>query len=425
MLRIISLLLLLLPLCGQSQSSLTENTLQLDEGTIGSAAGIEDMAWLTGRWTGSGLGGWIEETWNPPVGGNMVGSFRFLQGDKTIFYELCVIEPLGESLVLKVKHFNADFSAWEEKADYASFPLIKKEEGKVWFDGMTMEYGPNEVIIYLAISHQDGEPTEEVFRYYRTPIEPPATEPKTQLMLLGSYHMSNPGMDQFNLESDDVLAPQRQKEIEEVVALLAEFKPTKIAIESPYQDSLALARYAAYLEDNLELRRSEEEQIGFRLAKYLGHETIYPIDVRMNLDQPGLEGVIASDPAKFGPHMAKLEQTGQGVIQMMGEWLSAGTIREMLYNMNRPEFVDMAYQLYLQFFLPLVVEDNYAGADLIAVWNQRNLRIMSHLHMIDCSPEDRVLIIYGQGHVPLFERIAEDSPFFEVVDVLPYLRAKE
>ena len=24
-------------------------------------------------------------------------------------------------------------------------------------------------------------------------------------------------------------------------------------------------------------------------------------------------------------------------------------------------------------------------------------------------------MVYGQGHVPLFERIAEDSPYFEVV----------
>jgi hypothetical protein len=49
---------------------------------------------------------------------------------------------------------------------------------------------------------------------------------------------------------------------------------------------------------------------------------------------------------------------------------------------------------------------------------------MSNLHQIGCTPEDRVLVVYGQGHVPLFQRIAEDSPWFKVVDVLPYLKGE-
>ncbi len=99
--------------------------------------------------------------------------------------------------------------------------------------------------------------------------------------------MSNPGTDQFNLESDDVLLPKRQAEIKEVVDLLKRFNPTKVAVEAPRGDSATIARYKAYVKGEIELRKSEEEQIGFRLAKLLGHETIYPIDVRMNLDNAG------------------------------------------------------------------------------------------------------------------------------------------
>ena len=420
-------LLSLLSLClsvglATAQSHQTENTLQLDDPAQRAEASIDEMAWLTGRWTGQGLGGTVEETWNPPLGGTMVGTFRMISEEGVQFYELCVIEPDGPSLVLKVKHFSAAFSAWEEKEEYVSFPLIKIEPGKAWFDGLTPEYDASEITAYLAIGQKDGSVREATFRYYRSPLEPPSTQPATQLLLLGSYHMSNPGADQFNLEADDVLSPKRQAEIEEVVQRLAEFKPTMIAVESPYQDSLTIARYQAYRAGELELERNEEEQIGFRLAKLLGHETIYPIDYRMNMQSEGLEGVVATDPARYGPYLQELEQAGQGVMEMMGQWLSEGTVGDMLYNMNRPEFLDMAYQFYFQYFMPLVAEDRYAGADLIAGWYQRNLRIMSHLHMMDCGPDDRVLIIYGQGHVPLFERIAEDSPYFEVVDVRPFLR---
>jgi len=33
-----------------------------------------------------------------------------------------------------------------------------------------------------------------------------------------------------------------------------------------------------------------------------------------------------------------------------------------------------------------------------------------------------ILVNFGQGHVPLFQQIAESSPNFEVVEVLPYLK---
>src|SRR5207245_3448579 len=36
---------------------------------------------------------------------------------------------------------------------------------------------------------------------------------RAPLMILGSYHMSNPGLDATNLNADDVLSSQRQAEI--------------------------------------------------------------------------------------------------------------------------------------------------------------------------------------------------------------------
>ena len=38
---------------------------------------------------------------------------------------------------------------------------------------------------------------------------------KPTLMVLATYHMNNPGRDAVNVKADDVLAPKRQREIEE------------------------------------------------------------------------------------------------------------------------------------------------------------------------------------------------------------------
>ena len=435
--KLTKLFSLLFFLCSSSalftQSQLTEHTLKLDNPANMPAVGIEDLAWLAGRWLGEGFDGTLEENWNPPMGGTMVATFRLVEEGKAHFYEICLIQPEGQSLVYKVKHFNPDLTGWEEKDEYVTFPLVKLEPNTAYFNGLTIQRDGNTITQYLAMKQKDGSHKEAtlVFRRASATATPASQEvlsefrwagKKIPLMLLGSYHMSNPGADQFNLDSDDVLAPKRQAEIEAVVKRLAAFKPTRIAVEAPFGDSATVARYQEYLAGKYELRRSEEEQIGFRLAKMLGHETIYPIDVQGRFDQAALEEVVAANPAGHGPRLAGLDQIGKAAIAQMGQWLREGTIADMLYEMNRPEFLDLNYQLYVRFFLPTVEGGNYAGADLVADWHQRNLRIMSNLHQIGLTPEDRVLIIYGQGHVPLFQQIAEDSPYFEVVSVLPYLR---
>ena len=50
-------------------------------------------------------------------------------------------------------------------------------------------------------------------------------------MILGSTHLANDGLDVYNTKMDDVRAPKRQCEIEQLVEQLKEFKPTKIALE--------------------------------------------------------------------------------------------------------------------------------------------------------------------------------------------------
>ena len=239
---------------------------------------------------------------------------------------------------------------------------------------------------------------------------------------LGSYHMSNPGADAFNLESDDVTVPKRQEEIKEVVKLLSRFNPTKIVIEAPWGDSSTIDRYQKFLKGELIPRKAEEEQIGFRLAKLLGHNTIYPIDVKMNLDDTELSKLIQSNPSKFGPYLSILEKAGNGAINIMGEWLSNGTIREMLYQMNNPEIEQIAHEIYFRSFVPIVADDSYAGADMVNTWYHRNLRIFSNLHKICDQENDRILVIYGQGHVPLLKQFTRDSPYFEVIEVQPFLK---
>lgn len=415
------------------QSVLTEHTLQLDAAANRPAVSIEDLHWLTGRWLGEGWGSTLEENWNPPMGGAMLATFRMIKDDQVQFSELCAIEQEAHSLIYRVKHFNPGMKGWEEKDEHVAFPLVKLSQHTAYFDGLTIIREGNNITQFLAMKQKDGSYEEHQLNFKlstatATPSVDPVVKkfskegPKASILFVGSYHMSNPGADEFNLESDDVLTDKRQKEIEILVDRLAAFKPTMIAVEAPYMDSATIAKYQLYVNGKKELRRSEEEQIGFRLAKMLGHDSIYPIDVRMEFMPPDFEKAVIAKPEEYGPLIGELNEYGNKAIEQMGTWLEEGTVSDMLYNMNRPEFLAINHELYFRFFFPIVAGDNYAGADLLTNWYKRNLHIMGNLHKIGFTPEDRILVVYGQGHIPIFQQIAESSPYLEVVDVLPYLK---
>ena len=253
------------------------------------------------------------------------------------------------------------------------------------------------------------------------PAQCVADDGRIEVLLVGSYHMSNPGMDQFNLEADDVLLPKRQAEIAALVERLAAFRPTKVLVEAPWADSATHARYDQYFEGTRELRKSEEEQIGFRLAKRMGHERIYPVDVRMRLDNEAMGPLIGANPA-FQERLGRLNHLGQEAMRIMGAWLAEGTVGDMLFNMNRPEMLVRAHEPYVEYFVPIVVDTNYAGADMVATWYRRNLRIFANLHRVADSPDDRLFVIYGQGHVKILRDLVEDAPGLCVEDALEYLR---
>ncbi|MGH8178779.1 MAG: DUF6265 family protein [Steroidobacter sp.] len=147
---------------------LTTNTLKFERGEAPPRASIEDMAWLSGTWTGSGLGEDNEEIWSAPRHGVMMGMYRMIKEDGPVFYELLTLSETNGSLELRLKHFHADLRGWEERDQSLAFPLLARRGERFYFDGITFEPKGDEVTVYLAIEdRKSGSVREEVFRYKR------------------------------------------------------------------------------------------------------------------------------------------------------------------------------------------------------------------------------------------------------------------
>jgi len=143
---------------GQSRN--TQHTLKLDDQTSRPAATIDSIAWLVGSWSGSAFGGTFEEVWLAASSGTMVGTFKLMHNNKPTMYELMLIVEEKGSLNVKLKHFNADFTAWEEKDKFISFPLVKLTVDAAYFNGLTYRRdGSDRLKVYVAI--KEGEDVHE------------------------------------------------------------------------------------------------------------------------------------------------------------------------------------------------------------------------------------------------------------------------
>lgn len=182
-----------------------------------------------------------------------------------------------------------------------------------------------------------------------------------EVLVLGTYHMDNPGQDIFNMKADDVLAPKRQAEIRELLSLLVRFRPTKIAIEAD-SDSLKIKQYQDYLAVKYELGRDERDQIGFRLGKELNLPKIYGVDA--DGDFPYLA---VQDYAKAHGREKELEslmaQVGK-TVQDENEFLKSHSVLQMLLRMNSSEAVRRGLAGYA-LFAHFGEEYNYPGARLL------------------------------------------------------------
>ena len=102
------------------------------------------------------------------------------------------------------------------------------------------------------------------------------SDARPEILVLGTYHMSNPGHDVYNMQADDVLSPKRQQEIAQLIEVLKKFHPTKIAIEADVGSERVEREYSDYVAGKYTLTRNETNQIAYRLAQELGHHAVYP-----------------------------------------------------------------------------------------------------------------------------------------------------
>ena len=241
----------------------------------------------------------------------------------------------------------------------------------------------------------------------------------TDVLLLGTPHLANPGLDMVNVEMDDVLSDRRQQELAAIGADLARYSPTKVLVEHEPDQATAVAElFAEYVAGSRELGRSEVEQIGFRVATLCGLNGVIGIDVQGPFWESRIDELAETDP-EVARRLAELQAYGEAEIAAEQPLLAAATLSTVLREMNTEAALAADLRPYLALIAPIDPE-GYAGADVVANWYSRNLKIFVNL-LYESGPDERLLVVFGSGHTPVLRHFIEASGQFVISEVADYL----
>ncbi len=244
---------------------------------------------------------------------------------------------------------------------------------------------------------------------------------KTQVLLLGTFHFDNPGLDVAKFENADVLSAKRQKEIMEVVKQLKAFGPDRIFIESEpvhqeYYDSLLLA----YKAGKFILKANEVYQIGFRLAKELDLPSLTCVDYReAQFPFDSLMKVIMS--ADQTSLAIEIKIAIDSIEKAHNTQLRSLDIRNLLLQYNSAHERTNSVGFYFR-LLHAGTQDNHVGSYLVSEWWRRNMVIYENILKRLTGKEEKILVLFGSAHTALLHEFMKYNLQLELVELASVLK---
>jgi hypothetical protein len=258
----------------------------------------------------------------------------------------------------------------------------------------------------------------------------PVAKPQpVQVMVLGSYHFGNPGLDINNMKADSVLTPRRQQEVERVARALARFRPTHVMVEMESSEpDLAVTEYARFDDAMLAKVPNEIVQIGYRTARLAGLKAVHGIDEQSGDGEPDYFPFdkLQAAAARLGktPELDALNVPVAAFVKDFEAAQKNNSVGKLLMRMNDVNGVQGSMDHYYG-ALGFGDANAQTGADFNAMWYLRNAKIFAKLMLVakpGATESPRVLVVYGGGHLFWLRHFARLTPGYTDVDVMHYLK---
>ncbi|MDA6069648.1 DUF5694 domain-containing protein [Flavobacterium sp. AC] len=249
-----------------------------------------------------------------------------------------------------------------------------------------------------------------------------AQQKKKQILLLGTFHFENPGLDVAKINTFNVMTDKSQKELENITNKIKKFGPDKIFVEWNYQKQDKLDKFYNKNTDSLlHKNASEIVQVALRSAKKLEHKKLYGIDYK-DTDFPydslvkGIEAANQFDLIKKNEESMKHYETDQN------KKIAKYNLTELLLDINTKASNEDNIGWYLETANKGGKTDNFVGAFLVSEWYRRNLYMYALIQKLTESKDDKIMVLLGAGHTAMLREFVAHDPEFEIIELATVLK---
>jgi hypothetical protein len=245
---------------------------------------------------------------------------------------------------------------------------------------------------------------------------------KKQILLIGSFHFANPGLDVAKVNTFNVMTDKSKKELVSITDKIVEFGPNKIFVEWNYKKQDKLDKFYAKNTDSLLNNKADEiVQLALRSAKKLGHKKLFAIDYNQTS--------FPYDSLLKGMKEAnQLDLLKSNEIEMVNyeksqnEKISKYTLTKLLLDLNSKESIKIDREWYLGIANRVGTVDNFVGAYLVSEWYRRNLYMYSLIQKLTEAKDDKIMVLLGASHAAIIREFVKNDPNFEIVELAAILK---
>ncbi|PRD47799.1 DUF5694 domain-containing protein [Sphingobacterium haloxyli] len=238
---------------------------------------------------------------------------------------------------------------------------------------------------------------------------------KIKIALLGSMHFTPSTQDSYS-NNELKLTPQKQREVEEVVSKLADFNPDQICIELSVDKQESIDKqYQKYLAGKYDLELNEIDLLGFQAAKILNLPRLTCINYKGKFD--AREAQEAAQRYDQETVLKSMDLYAQKLVDEMNEKEGELPLIDHLIYLNDQSTLNKNLQYYTKYYVNIGKGNHYEGTDLVSEWYKTNLRIYTNILRAVQPTDKAILVIFGQGHIPILKHLIESNSDFEIVEV--------
>jgi Family of unknown function (DUF5694) len=217
---------------------------------------------------------------------------------------------------------------------------------------------------------------------------------KKEIILVGTFHF----------EQDAEILKDKDREIEELVEYLADYKPSKIALEWDVSQNEKLNE--EYKNSDGRYLIDEIQQIGFRLAKRMQHDKVYGVNWAGYLTQKDMETLNNTIQSSYPEILNTMGTFGGNTPEISSDIKLIGSYQRL----NNRVYINELEKMYLSFVVVQDDKDEMVGFNFLNKWLERELMIFKNIfETTSDNSDERILLVIGSDHLWMLTKLFEGN----------------